>query len=958
MRIWLSKEQPITMKHVPRLDRHLRKKRPPNRLPRRVFRRLLQGVETLEKRWVLASDWTNVLQPLNVKGDENQSVTPLDVLIVINEINDPKIRDSNSSPLPPVGEDGKTPPPYFDVDCDNFVTPLDVLTIINAINSKNYGTSWQFSQLGGGVSSAGKVSAFACSPKLQEGDSFVTSLVTEFDVAADTSILTFEYSSLDFDLSSQGRAHDALEAALLDQSGKSLVRTLGPNRDSFWNVTEGQTPAKTEDAVVSGNKVSLSLADILPGTKAHLVLRLVNNDGDNATSVVVSKVAFEKGPRLRSSLSVLSNGPNFESNETGADSDGTSPSIADDSMMPGPNAVPGRPPRAAIPQATQLNSPVGAPPVNPGPLDSRGTEFWIGFPDNLFEGANAPKKTLSITGDLATSGFVEIPGLLDPATSLPFRAPFAVNPGQVTNIDLPSHDISDGSDDQQLDFDVEAETVSRVQHRGVHVVALDPITVYGINRAINTSDAFLALPVDSLGRDYLNLGYGNSFASISSVEGTQLLIVASDDDTQVTITPGKYTGVTTQSNVSLKRPSGTSTFAWQNADGGDIGTLVTDAAGKHSVSVQPPYDGYAGKYQFELLDVKTAAVNASLNEKISVHFDTGREAKAIGLDIVSGQLLYYDAINPFPTPNVRVYLISPSGQQLELASNFDYNSQVNAFGVGPFVETGKYYVMIVGEHNAAFDFHFRVLDLSLAPLLNSGTIAGEVVAPSGAASVYRFDGTAGQTLYYDSLDSNRFVGTTIYGPGGQAIAGFSAPDEQTVTLPETATYYVVQNAESFNQPKFRFRLIDLKLLPSLSLSSSTVFDIADGKISAYKFTGSAAQTFHFEVTNPPPFALNYRLRDAAGNDISLAGNGSSVSAKLLVDGEYTLWVGANSPDSNGSVTITPSIVTDPIVSKSGFDSVANANHHTWNSRDVPIHRSSWNADLSRWTRCSQREFVC
>lgn len=147
---------------------------------------------------MLASDWSNVLQPLNVKGDELQTVTPLDVLLVINEINSPKIRESTESPLPPIGGNGKSPPPYVDVDCDNFVTPLDVLIIINAINSKDIGPSWRFSQNGGGAD-AGSVTPAACFPKLQEGSSFITSLFSDIEIPADANLLSFEYSSLNFE---------------------------------------------------------------------------------------------------------------------------------------------------------------------------------------------------------------------------------------------------------------------------------------------------------------------------------------------------------------------------------------------------------------------------------------------------------------------------------------------------------------------------------------------------------------------------------------------------------------------------------------------------------------------------------------------------------------------------------------------------------------------------------------
>ena len=132
--------------------------------------------EQLEKRELLfAANWTNILQPLDVTGDVQADVSPLDVLAVINEINSPVYTLPNSQSLPTdVADESKRP--FLDVNCDSFVSPLDALVIINAINTGVYDPSWDFSSEGGSTGHAGKVVPAACSPKLVEGDSFRTEL--------------------------------------------------------------------------------------------------------------------------------------------------------------------------------------------------------------------------------------------------------------------------------------------------------------------------------------------------------------------------------------------------------------------------------------------------------------------------------------------------------------------------------------------------------------------------------------------------------------------------------------------------------------------------------------------------------------------------------------------------------------------------------------------------------------
>lgn len=146
-------------------------------------------------------------------------------------------------------------------------------------------------------------------------------------------------------------------------------------------------------------------------------------------------------------------------------------------------------------------------------VDSKGTSFWLMFPANLSTGA----LTLFITGDVATTGTVSVPGV-------GFSTPFSVTPGAVTSVTLPSS--------------AEVSAVDTVTNQGIRVVANAEVTVYGLNRVQATTDAFLGLPTDALGTDYINLGFRN----VNIVNATQFGIVATQNGTVVTITPTVQAG--------------------------------------------------------------------------------------------------------------------------------------------------------------------------------------------------------------------------------------------------------------------------------------------------------------------------------------------------------------------------------------------------------------------------------
>jgi hypothetical protein len=174
-------------------------------------------------------------------------------------------------------------------------------------------------------------------------------------------------------------------------------------------------------------------------------------------------------------------------------------------------------------QLVQVSAPSESPEAQqmarsltpPSAMDSQGRDFWLAFPGNAaFAGRTL---TLLLTGQTSTTGQVTIPGM-------GFTAGFAINPGQVTSVPLPSS--------------AELTALDGVESKGVHITAGADVSVHGLSHSAASSGVYLGLPTDILGTNYLALGYKNT----DVVNGSQFVLVAPQDDTTVTIVPRSRAG--------------------------------------------------------------------------------------------------------------------------------------------------------------------------------------------------------------------------------------------------------------------------------------------------------------------------------------------------------------------------------------------------------------------------------
>ncbi|MEM6673033.1 MAG: IgGFc-binding protein [Planctomycetota bacterium] len=155
-----------------------------------------------------------------------------------------------------------------------------------------------------------------------------------------------------------------------------------------------------------------------------------------------------------------------------------------------------------------------AAPATAQSLDNEGTEFLCAFLPQLGIVENQAVE-LHLTSRVPTTATIEYP-----AGAPTFSTTVNVVPGAIEIVGVPTDAA------QAWAFDT-------VQTNLVSVTAEEEVTAYMINRANFTSDAALALPVDTLNTEFIVVDYESPGATQSS----ELCVFARFDATTVTITP-------------------------------------------------------------------------------------------------------------------------------------------------------------------------------------------------------------------------------------------------------------------------------------------------------------------------------------------------------------------------------------------------------------------------------------
>ncbi|HYF03291.1 MAG TPA: hypothetical protein VEC36_07935, partial [Patescibacteria group bacterium] len=172
---------------------------------------------------------------------------------------------------------------------------------------------------------------------------------------------------------------------------------------------------------------------------------------------------------------------------------------------------------------------------------TEGTDFWFSFPVSYPEQGGNSSLKIYVACEVSAQCTLEIPGLglKQVKTTKPGDIiDFILSPGQGQPYESNGMPGSAKSED---------ESFTDGKGRGIHVYADVPIIVYGVSRYIYTSDSFIALPVSSLGSEYIVASYadltGGAFSGLHLP--SQTVIIAAYDSTEISFTLGGSAGTRT-----------------------------------------------------------------------------------------------------------------------------------------------------------------------------------------------------------------------------------------------------------------------------------------------------------------------------------------------------------------------------------------------------------------------------
>ncbi len=156
---------------------------------------------------------------------------------------------------------------------------------------------------------------------------------------------------------------------------------------------------------------------------------------------------------------------------------------------------------------------------------SEGREFWVGFLDH--DGTTGIDTKLYVTSRVAATGTVS-------ATA---------GTVVVQNINVPANGSQQINLTPTSDYLVNAAQLP--QNKGVFVSVSDPISLYALNRKLNSADVALIFPLEALGTEYYTMSFTpNGWGSV-------FLIVATEDNTAISVTPSRNTSTGSPANTPI-----------------------------------------------------------------------------------------------------------------------------------------------------------------------------------------------------------------------------------------------------------------------------------------------------------------------------------------------------------------------------------------------------------------------
>jgi hypothetical protein len=162
------------------------------------------------------------------------------------------------------------------------------------------------------------------------------------------------------------------------------------------------------------------------------------------------------------------------------------------------------------------------------PPSLQGTDFWLALPASGPDfGMFGPNRAVAlISSATGASGTITVP-------STNATTPFSVNAGESVSVDL--------------DTSLKILTGDGTNNGGIHITSDNPISAQVVDYQAAATEGYSAIPTPLLGTDHIAVGYKTTNSAEFS---SRLAVLATQNDTEVTITPKTACGSSRPAGIS------------------------------------------------------------------------------------------------------------------------------------------------------------------------------------------------------------------------------------------------------------------------------------------------------------------------------------------------------------------------------------------------------------------------